>query len=335
MKWIKLLVLMLLVASLVWFASSIDPQDVLDAMSMVGLSYFWVILATATAYILGAIAWRLCIDDAYSHHLKLRQLFAIRLIGEAVTLVNPSNFIGGESTKAYLLQKRGIPYTVAFSSVILSRTILIIVQVLLFVMTATSYMVISERFNQQLFVIILISIIVPAILVMLLILTQKTQLLSFPFTRGQKFLKFKASLQETFTLVRQHYQAHRGKMALVILIAACHWMAGSVELYLLFSYLGVEISYHEALMMDMGIILLKSFGVFVPGQIGIEEYSNKILFAVVGMVNTAIWISISLLRRLRQLIWIVIGLLLYLFMEGKHMTGHIEDRGAHEKLHQE
>ncbi len=321
MKWIKILVLVMLLASLVWFASSIDPQEVLAAISKVGLSYLWVIAATAIAYFLGAVAWKLCISDEYSHHLTLRQLFAIRLIGEAVTLVNPSNFIGGESTKAYLLQKRGIPYTAAFSSVILSRSIIIMVQVLLFVVAAISYMLLSESFNQQLFVIILISIIVPGTLVLLFILTQRTQLLSFPFTRGPRFTKFKTSLQETFALVSEHYQRHRAKMLLVVFIAAAHWMVGSLELYFLFSFMGVEISYHEALMMDMGIILLKSFGVFVPGQIGIEEYSNKILFAVVGMVNNTIWISLSLLRRLRQLIWIIIGLLLYLVMEGKNVNG--------------
>jgi len=321
MKWIKIIVLVLLLASLIWFASSIDPYDVLRAIQKIGYSYVWILLATGTAYFLGAVAWKLCIDDDYNH-LSLIQLFAIRLIGEAVTLVNPSNFIGGESTKAYLLQKRGIPYTVAFSSVILSRSILITVQVLLFVIAAVIYMLISDSFNQQLFVIILISIVVPGSLVIIFILSQKTKLFSFPFTKRPEFQKFKSSLQETFALVSHHFRKNKVKMFFVVFIGVCHWMAGSVELYLLFSFLGMEVTYHEALMMDMGIILLKSFGVFVPGQIGIEEYSNKILFAVVGMVNNAIWISISLLRRLRQLIWILVGLLLYLLMEGRNFKSN-------------
>lgn len=61
----------------------------------------------------------------------------------------------------------------------------------------------------------------------------------------------------------------------------------------------------------MGVILFKSAGAFVPAQIGVEEYGNKIMLAAIGLPETEIWVSASILRRARQLFWIFLGLTIY------------------------
>jgi hypothetical protein len=67
----------------------------------------------------------------------------------------------------------------------------------------------------------------------------------------------------------------------------------------------------QALTVDMGVVLFKSAGAFIPGQLGIEEYGNKIMLLVIGVPGAGIWITASILRRARQLFWILFGVVLY------------------------
>ena len=55
-------------------------------------------------------------------------------------------------------------------------------------------------------------------------------------------------------------------------------------------------------------------GAIVPGQLGVEEYANKIMLETVGIVNNEVWVVVSILRRARQLFWVVIAGIFYLIM---------------------
>jgi hypothetical protein len=78
--------------------------------------------------------------------------------------------------------------------------------------------------------------------------------------------------------------------------------------------LDINVNIIQAILVDMGVVFFKAAGAFVPGQIGFEEYGNKVMLAAIGVVGAEIWITASILRRTRQLFWIFFGLLVYLFM---------------------
>jgi hypothetical protein len=93
------------------------------------------------------------------------------------------------------------------------------------------------------------------------------------------------------------------------------------RLYGIFPYskfLGIKTSMLHAIFLDMGVILFKAAGAFVPAQIGVEEYGNKVMLSLVGITGVEVWITVSLIRRLRQLFWIALGLIFYLLIYKKH-----------------
>jgi len=49
----------------------------------------------------------------------------------------------------------------------------------------------------------------------------------------------------------------------------------------------------------------------VPGQVGIEEFANKVMLVSIGLADDQIWIIVSVLRRARQLFWVVFALGIY------------------------
>ena len=66
--------------------------------------------------------------------------------------------------------------------------------------------------------------------------------------------------------------------------------------------------------MDMGVVIIKSAVGFIPGQLGIEELANQLVLLAVGIGTGSLWLTVSILRRARQLVWIAGSALLYLIL---------------------
>ena len=71
----------------------------------------------------------------------------------------------------------------------------------------------------------------------------------------------------------------------------------------------------DALLVDQGVLVLKSFGAFIPGQLGVEEFSNKVMLSIVGIKATGLWVAASIVRRSRQLFWIIVSGLLFIIIK--------------------
>ena len=68
----------------------------------------------------------------------------------------------------------------------------------------------------------------------------------------------------------------------------------------------------DALLVDQGVLVLKSSGAFIPGQLGVVEVANKIMLSIVGIKATGLWVASSIVRRSRQLFWIIVSAMLYM-----------------------
>jgi hypothetical protein len=71
--------------------------------------------------------------------------------------------------------------------------------------------------------------------------------------------------------------------------------------------LGLDIPYLSCIEIEVGVMVFKAIGAFVPGQIGIEEYASKLMLELTGVPGSGVWITVSILRRARQLFWICVG----------------------------
>lgn len=109
---------------------------------------------------------------------------------------------------------------------------------------------------------------------------------------------------------------HRKKqIALAFLCSILHWMFGASELFVILKYLEIDPLFLNALTVDMGVVIVKSIGGFVPAQIGVEEFGNKYMLTFIGVTGPGIWISVSILRRAKQLFWIILSALFYICIE--------------------
>lgn len=297
--------------SLAGFLYQTDMNAVGDDLHQVGHGFLWIVVVTFLAHLCGAVSWSYTIPSTVK--IPFLWLFLIRFLGENVGLLNPVNIVGGDSFKAYMMEKQGVSYRIGFSSLIVSRIIMIFAQVGIFLIAALCYIFFAGDQAVQLFEIIALSAIFIALSATFLLFSGKL-LKSNLSNRLNVFLKRKGIINKWTNLkkeIGQYYTRERKRFYRSIFWSMANFFIGSLEVWIIFYFLGIEITYLEALLIDQGVLFLKSFGAFIPGQIGVEEYSNKLMLAIVGITSVSVWITVSILRRVRQIFWIIIGLMLY------------------------
>lgn len=304
----------ILLLSLIYIVYTADIDAIKSQLGTIGSSFFLLLFITLVAMLCGTLGWANCITSV-NQKIPFYKLFIIRLIGENIAFINPTGFLGGDAYKAYQLQKEGVAWNKASASILISRSIMLISQISLFLLAGLIFMILAG-FHYFLFrTILFVALFICVCFFVYSILSRIFK--KFDFLKSQIYqgflLQYKKDLISTKGLILSYLKNDREKFFFACIWCTLNWIIGSFELLLIFSYLGYTVSYFEALLADQGILVLKSFGGFIPGQVGIEEYSNKIMLSFIGLSSASLWISVSVLRRTRQMFWLMISLLCYLF----------------------
>jgi len=299
-----------------FFIRATDWSGVLESVQKVGVNFLFLLFVTYVSAWLGVLGWRYCLPKD-SKHVTALQLFWIRMIGENIAILNPTSVIGGEAAKIYMLSDLGVNRRQALHSIILSRAIMIISQIFMLSIAGIAFLSLTtSTFSWPHLEWLQIAGGVVLIVGLVMVLRGGY------FRKGVKKVLVRLRLldfyRRTYTFLAElwlelqaFYRENRRAMFLSFLFCCLHWIAGSLEFYFILLFLGVKTTVFKALLVDMGVIVFKTAGGFIPGQIGIEEYGNKVMLSIIGIAGDTIWITASILRRSRQLCWIVVGLLMY------------------------
>lgn len=321
---IKYAIAFLLLASLIYYIQQVGVQKIWDQICSVGWYIVPIMLSTLAIHVAGSIAWKWCIAASEQNKVSLLKLIKYRIISEGVAIINPTNIIGGDALKYYYLKKDGVAKHVASYSVILSRLMLMYSQIILFILFLLGFLLINNYQNENILNSILKSLAIFILVgVTLLVIVRKMIQNNFLSRFG---------ISKTFILrqvvLSKSFYSNKLNFFKVFCMSAIHWFFGAVELFFIIIALGGQIGLVEAILVDQGVVILKSLGAFVPAQIGVEEYALKTMLEFVQSPSVAIWISIAVLRRIKQVIWIILAAVLYLasqipMLNKKQLHGNI------------
>lgn len=317
---IKIVFSLLIFSSIAVFLVQSDLSAIGSQLRKIGFRFIYVLLSTVLAYLFGTLAWWICLGKM-KNKISIPALFAIRQIGETVGLFNPASVIGGDWVKADLVSRYGIPGQKAVDAVAIARITAVLSQLTLF-LAAVFWLMFSPlkkgvmRYtgNSIYGVCIVLFVLVIVIFCWLISTKAPPKPADIPLDFWNRT---KVSIETLLWRIREFYQQQNRVFWYAYLLSAIHWLAGSVEFYLLLTFMGVDVSLMHGLLLDMSVIILKSTGAFIPGQLGIEELSNKLLLTMIGVGGGSLWLSISILRRARQVFWIALSAVFYLCIKRK------------------
>lgn len=103
------------------------------------------------------------------------------------------------------------------------------------------------------------------------------------------------------------YSRYPGKSALAFLFLFLNWLVQGVEVYLIFHLLGQSVEWQLALCLDALAMLFTALGFMIPVQLGVQDGGN-VLLALGFRLGAAVGLAFSILRRIREAFWLLVGL---------------------------
>jgi uncharacterized protein (TIRG00374 family) len=317
-----LLVLGLLtLAGLVWH---IGPAHIAEAAASLGFGAVLVILLPSVLmYLLEAYGWRLTLGQQ-AHRVSFLRLFAIRTAGEAVNMTTPAAYVGGEPLKAYLLKRQGVPIVDAMASVVTAKTIMTLAEVLFILVgiivsfwtmgaiktpsvpaTGASTPVGAAVFTGVLLLFgmfLFLTMQRRGLFIGLLSLLRRCRVrIAYLESREEKLRALDGAINDFYA---------RDRRALVFSIGMFFlgWMAESLEVYVMLYCIGPPADVLTSISIGALAVVIKGGAFLIPGSIGAQEGGYLLLLMAHGYSDLA-GITFAILRRVRELVWIVIGLM--------------------------
>ena len=314
MKILKLITFITVGIFIIVFIYRTDFEAMQRSMVEFGSYFLFLIPLTALAYLMGTWGWRYCLPPN-SRNISLHKLFMVRQVGETISLFNPSNVIAGDLFKINMLKSTALSQDDISRSVFLSRIIAIMSQLLLLAAILIWFgihITAPNTNNTSAYICLFIATVLLFLIFSFFVVITRFSRSTVSATKTSFTSRLRSRLFSALQQTSLFYKENKSSFWYSFLCFTLHWFIGSLEFYLIIRLLGIHITVFHGLFIDMGTVLIKSLGAFVPGQIGIEEFGNKIMLTGLGITSVSIWINASILRRARQLVWIAISGIYYI-----------------------
>ena len=304
---------MLGVALLAALVAQNDPAAVLTSITDLSWRLGIVVLFPAVLVALfDTLGWRYAFLSAT---VPFGPLAASRLAGEAFNMATPTAAVGGEAVKAWLLRGHA-PLDATLASVIVAKTTITLGQGLYFLLGV----VVAWRTGltgSALLYGMLWLLGIEAVALGLFVLVQTRGMLGWTLRLlerlGVRPPRGQATLGRVDDVLGQFYRTAPGRLGLSIGFHFIAWLMGSVETWLILKFLGSEVSLATATVIEAFGTAIKVATFLVPASLGVLEGGFLATFATLGLSSTTA-ISFSLVKRLREAVWVAIGLIAFAVM---------------------
>jgi len=319
---IRLLFLGVGVVALSGIVWHIGPSQILRTTEQLGFGSICVILVPLLAvYILEAYGWRLTLGP-WTKQVSFLRLFAVRMAGEAINATTPTGMVGGEPMKAYLLKRYDVPMVEGLASLVTAKTAMVLAQIL-FMLLGICFMVMFLGGADYHVVAAGLGVGMLAFGLLMLWMIQRYGIGMGLLTVLRKirlpvrFLESRETqLLDLDNTIREFYRERKSTFRVVVLIYFVAWAIETFEVYAILYFLGMDVTVLASFSIAAISVLIKGAGFFIPGSLGAQEGGYLFLLIAFGY-DEVTGITFALIRRLREVLWIMVGLLLLAILKEK------------------
>jgi len=309
-RFLLLAVGFVVLGGLIWH---IGLSQVWETVERVGFVSFCIILVPLlVVYLLDTYGWFLTLGHWVSR-VGFVRLFMVRMAGEAINVTTPTAMLGGEPLKAYLLTRYEVPMVEGLASVVTAKTIMSIAQILFMLLGLglTLWLVGGGQYS------VLAAFVGVGMLgfgVFLFLIVQRYGIGAGLLTvaekcgvRSQWLETHRPQLLELDRTIRNFYQQRPQTFMLSMGVYFVAWLTELFEVYTILYFLGAEVGWLSSLSIAAIAVLIKGSVSFVPGGLGAQEGGYLFLLMALGYGEVT-GITFALIRRIREIMWILIGL---------------------------
>jgi putative membrane protein len=314
-RWLRRIEITFLIAGAALFVGllrEIGVRVVFDNVRMVSWGILLIVLQEVGAYVANTLGWRYAFPSPRPA-IGFKDMLAARIAGDAINYVTPTAMLGGEFVRVRLLRER-VTTTSAIASVTiakLSQTAGQICFILLGLLVILDETPLPPALQRGLFV----GLTTMVLLVVAMLIAQRRGLFA-PLLRALQGLGLPHYVAELSgrlerldeEIARFHLDAGWDLLRSTFFFFV-GWTLGIVEIYLILYFLDVPVTFERALAIEVFSATLDAMLFFVPAKVGTQEGGKVLIFSLLGL-DTGKGLSLGILRRIRELVWAGVGLLI-------------------------
>jgi glycosyltransferase 2 family protein len=299
-------------ALLIFLLRELGTATVLANLRLVGWGITLIVGQEILAYLANTLGWWAAFPSPRPR-IALPQLLAARIAGDAINYVTPTATLGGEFVRTRFLRGQASSTSIVASVAVakLGQT----VGQIAFVVVGLAIILDDTPLPPAIRHGLLGGLAVLSGLALVLLFAQRRGMFA-PMLRLAQRLGLSARAPEMIRrfqhldaeIARSHGDANRG----FLLSSASFfvgWTLGVVEIYLILWFLNVPVSVHRALTIEVLSVAIDGMLFFVPAKLGTQEGGKVLIFTLLGL-DPAKGLALGILRRIRELTWAGIGLLI-------------------------
>jgi glycosyltransferase 2 family protein len=270
------------------------------------------------------LGWAYSFPEPLPKRVLFRDIYSIRIIGEALNAIIPfSASLGGEPVKAELLRRRhDVALSDGLASILIVHTTFW-VSLNMFVIggilvTVKTLPLTPVLWNSVLaFLLVLGSVAIALIVGLHLGIFKRVHAIGekwnwwgpLSLDKSRKFLELDKQ-------IKSFYTENPTRFLLSVFYKFLGWFTGAFEVWYMGKILGMPIGFAEAWLLEALIQVLRIVTFFIPSSIGAQEGGIVLIFSQFGYA-TPLALTFAVIRRLREIVFIGVGLLLWSFVEDK------------------
>lgn len=291
-----------------WLAWDIGPAAVWNTIRTLSWRLgLLVLFPYCVAVVVDTLGWSVLLPAA---GVPWGALAAARLAGESANLLTPTASVGGEPLKAYLVRDR-LPLDEGLASVVVDKTTMVMGQAAFL----ASGLAIALLMLHPLRTVILSMAALLAAEIIGVVGFAVVQVRGGVAGAGRVLHRLglgsaerhQEMLRDVDRQLAILYRLRPARVTLSALLHALGWAVGAFEMYLVLTLAGIPVSLATALVLEAVGSAVRFATFMIPGSVGALEGGNVAVFAAFGLPGAA-GLSFSLVRRLREATWALIGL---------------------------
>lgn len=309
-KYVKYLLLFIGIFATAWLIYDTGISQITEQLSKLGIAGLWFLVPYLAVYTSDTWGWKFSFtkDVTLPSFWKMAR---IKLAGEAINYTLPGGYVGGEPLKALIIAKHNIPLRQGLASVLIGKFLMTIAEVF-FILVGLQLAFLSLE-NQTLLYGAIPGLILFALALFAFLRLQQRGLGNF-LSRGlskipvaQRWItQYQDAIVGFDGVLAQYYQDKR-RMLTGCGCFLLGWCFGASEIFIFLTLAGQEFPLYQIFVLEAMFVTVKGMGTVVPGSIGVQEGGIAAAFVLFHFDKT-LGVTFGLLRRCREILWILIGL---------------------------
>lgn len=327
MKKFKILFLVLGLIFFAFLIYEVGPAQIWSSLVAVGWGFISIFALWLLYYFFQNFAWAIIMRKTF-REVGFLSLLKARIAGEAMNGLIPLGNFGGEPVKAYILAEK-TSQTEIVASLILDKTIFAFGSLLyIFSGLVLAVFALSELGWEIKFLIFaIIALMVYGLVWFVRKKTFFTQLCSKLEGWGIATTFFRKRMQNIRKMderIESFYRSNKRRFIASLLLHFFAKIINAFEFYLIFKYLGFELTFIHALCINSLSIMINALFMFVPGHWGIAEGAQGFIFLAIGL-EPSDGVAVGVVRRVRHIFYTLIGLGIFWFTKPAKKQEVIEE----------